>query len=1222
MIFLGSAGMRAVDSRNKTRYSTGQLCGHLRSLVLAVAACVFAVSASGQVPSVVFTAANGVTGICSSAAQASCDYGGTASHIAANSRGDVFITVSANSSYVMEQPVNGGPQVALITGLGGSYGGHSIYVDSSNNVWVPDTGDAQILFIPFVNGSYPTNVAHSGMANCSAFPVPATQTTSCVVPLGYPGNLGYYVQVGDMGIDAAGNLYLLDKYTGGNFYGGVDVLIQVSAATGAFTLLSTTLQNDASAQIAVSSAGDVFVVDYGSVTYFPAGHYSSPVGVPNLNGPNGVSMDASGNVFITNNSANNIIEIPRVAGSYNVGTQFVVANKLSTAYTSNASQGVAIDGFGKITYAGSYPNSLSALTVGSLSFGNTALTTSSGALTLNLAFNASVNFGTFSIVGPTGAFAVSTTTCAKANAYLIGGACSASVVYTATAVGPQTAQLLAFDNSGNLLGHATLSGNGTGPQLTVDPGTVSSIGSGWTAPGAIAIDPVGNLYVADASTGSIYKTTAGGSTKTTVATGFNGPTAVAVDAGGNLYVGDAGNAQIVEVPYATATSTYGSKIVLLTGLKGASGLALDNVGNLYVADSGNARVLRLASSGGQAVGSLVTVFGSGYTAPVAVAVDSGGAKVYVADSGQVIQTGILTGTNVTVLSGLTTAAGLAVDAGGSLFAVDSGAKTIVRLPNIGGALNANYKLTVGTIVTAPKGIAADASGSLYVTDPTNSAVGTMVRSTGALNFGTVNVLTPSSTVAATISDSGTSALTFASPYYVAAGNTSSFTVQSSSTCASGATIQPGAQCTVAAIFTPQAPGALSDTLSFTGTSGKLVLSGSGAQLAKTNLTVVQTSPTGTPSFGQPVVITATVAPQTGTGTPTGTVTFYLDTVAQTPVSLSGTSATFTFSTLTGGVHSITASYSGDSTFAYSSANTLTLTIAKASTAISTVALSSVFTNSTPVSQAPGVAVTFTATGLPAKATGTVSFYSGTNLLASGTVIAGAATASTSTLAVGLYNVTASYSGDANYIGSSSPAGVALLISNPTISMTTTATTIIGGGPAITLNFTSVSGFNDTADLSCAGLPKYAACAFAPAYVKVSSTQPGQVALSVVINQPPVIAVPGSMGGLGAGQGSGRAGIVLSMLLLLPSALAGFWLRGRRRRSARFAGFALTLLLLLGASVSGLSGCGGTSTASYATPKGTTALTVNATISIPNPTGPGYIPNPPPAQSLQLQLIVN
>jgi len=1212
--------MCAVDNGNRTLYSNRWVRRQLRSLMLPGAACLVAPSASAPVPSVVFTAANGITGICSSAAQASCDYGGTASHIAANSRGDVFVTVSANSSYVMEQPVNGGAQIALITGLGGSYGGHSIYVDSSNNVWVPDTGDAQILFIPFVSGSYPSNVAHGGMANCTAFPVPATQTTSCIVPLSYPGNLGYYVQVGDMGIDAAGNLYLLDKYTGGNFYGGVDVLIQVSAATGAFTLLSTTLQNDASAQIAVSSAGDVFVVDYGSVTYFPAGHYSSPVGVPNLNGPNGVSMDASGNVFITNNSAGNIIEIPRVAGAYNVGTQFVVSNKLSTGYTSNASQGVAIDGFGKITYAGSYPNSLSALTVGSLSFGNTALTASSGALTLNLAFNASVNFGTFSIVGPTGSFAVSTTTCGKGNAYLIGGSCVVSVVYTATAVGPQTAQLIAFDNSGNLLGHATLSGNGTGSQLTVDPGTVSAIGSGWSAPGAIAIDPSGNLYIADASTGNIYKTAAGSSSKTTVATGFNAPTAVAVDAGGNLYVGDAGNAQIVEVPYATATGTYGAHVVLLTGLKGASGLALDNVGNLYVADSGNARVLRLASSGGQLVGSLVTIFGSGFTAPVAVAVDSGGAQVYVADSGQVIQVGILTGTNVTVLSGLTTAAGLAVDAGGSLFAVDSGAKTIVRLPNIGGALNANFKLTVGTIVTAPKGIATDASGSLYVTDATNGAVGTMLRSAGALNFGTVNVLTPSSTVAATISDSGTSALTLASPYFVAAGNTSSFAVQSSSTCAAAATLQPGAQCTVAAVFTPQAPGALSDTLTFTGTSGKLVLSGSGAQLAKTNLTVVQTSPTGTPSFGQPVVITATVAPQTGTGTPTGSVTFYLDTVAQTPVSLTGSSATFTFSTLTGGTHAITASYSGDNTFAYSSANTLTLTIAKASTTISNVVLSSVFTNSTPVSQAPGVAVTFTATGLPAKATGTVSFYSGTNLLASGTVIGGAATASTTTLAVGLYGVTATYSGDPNYIASSSGSAVPLLISAPTISMTTSATSIIGGGPAITLNFISVSGFNDTADLSCANLPKYAACAFAPAYVKVSSTQPGQVALSVVINQPPVIVVPGSLGGWSAGHGSGRAGTVLSLLLLLPTALAGLWLRGRGRRAARFAGSALTLLLLLGASIAGLSGCGGTSTSSYATPKGTTTLTVNATVSVAS--GSGYQLNPPPAQSLQLQLIVN
>ena len=59
----------------------------------------------------------------------------------------------------------------------------------------------------------------------------------------------------------------------------------------------------------------------------------------------------------------------------------------------------------------------------------------------------------------------------------------------------------------------------------------------------------------------------------------------------------------------------------------------------------------------------------------------------------------------------------------------------------------------------------------------------------------------------------------------------------------------------------------------------------------------------------------------GTGIPTGTVTFTIDGQAQAPVSLTevggSDQATFTTSTLTPGTHTITAAYSGDSTFASS-----------------------------------------------------------------------------------------------------------------------------------------------------------------------------------------------------------------------------------------------------------------------------------------------------------------
>jgi hypothetical protein len=98
------------------------------------------------------------------------------------------------------------------------------------------------------------------------------------------------------------------------------------------------------------------------------------------------------------------------------------------------------------------------------------------------------------------------------------------------------------------------------------------------------------------------------------------------------------------------------------------------------------------------------------------------------------------------------------------------------------------------------------------------------------------------------------------------------------------------------------------------------------QLATT--TALDVAPTIS-SFGQPVTLTAVVA-TAGTGTPTGTVTFTIDGQARAPVSLTevggSDQATFTTSTLMPGTHTITAAYSGDTTFASSGSEPVSVTI--------------------------------------------------------------------------------------------------------------------------------------------------------------------------------------------------------------------------------------------------------------------------------------------------------
>jgi Big-like domain-containing protein len=194
-------------------------------------------------------------------------------------------------------------------------------------------------------------------------------------------------------------------------------------------------------------------------------------------------------------------------------------------------------------------------------------------------------------------------------------------------------------------------------------------------------------------------------------------------------------------------------------------------------------------------------------------------------------------------------------------------------------------------------------------------------------------------------------------------------------------------------------------------------------------TTALTSSLNTSTFGQAVTFTATVSPALG---PTGTVQFFDGATSLGTVALSAGNASLTTATLTAGApHSITASYSGNANYAGSPSSAVTQTVNQASTATA-------LTSSLDPSLF-GQAVTFTATVNPTSGpAGTVQFFDGLNSL--GTVPLSGVTASftTSTLAVGTHFITAAYSGDTNFTGSTS-ASVTQTISASTISTTTTLT---------------------------------------------------------------------------------------------------------------------------------------------------------------------------------------
>ena len=170
------------------------------------------------------------------------------------------------------------------------------------------------------------------------------------------------------------------------------------------------------------------------------------------------------------------------------------------------------------------------------------------------------------------------------------------------------------------------------------------------------------------------------------------------------------------------------------------------------------------------------------------------------------------------------------------------------------------------------------------------------------------------------------------------------------------------------------------------------------------------------SVSQTVIFTATVTAVAGT--PGGTVTFTIDGAQVGTSALIGGAATYSASTLTVGEHSVTAAYGGEAGFNGSASSVYTHTVSPANLVNTTTSLTSA-PNPSIVSRTVTFTATVTAvapgTGTPG---GTVTFTIGsasTPIALSG----GVATYSTSTLAVGVYSVTAAYGGDVSFNGSAS-----------------------------------------------------------------------------------------------------------------------------------------------------------------------------------------------------------
>ena len=359
---------------------------------------------------------------------------------------------------------------------------------------------------------------------------------------------------------------------------------------------------------------------------------------------------------------------------------------------------------------------------------------------------------------------------------------------------------------------------------------------------------------------------------------------------------------------------------------------------------------------------------------------------------------------------------------------------------------------------------------------------------------------------------------------------------------------------------------------------------------------------------QTITFTSTVSANVRgvTAVPTGRVTFLDGATSLGVVTLTGGVASFSTSTLAVATHRITAQYSGDSNF-HSRTSTVLSEVVNLATDATLLASS---LNPAPVGQSVTFTATITSTsgGTTATPTGTVTFSDGGTSLGSIQLAGGVATLSTSSLALGNHSITAQYSGDANFAGTSS--GLTQVIIAPDFSLAATPPSVTlnpGTSAQYTINVTPINGYNGTVTFTCGTLPATVTCAsFNPTSVTPSGNA---VSTTLTITTAAAAASFATPARPNSKPIAPKLWASLSALGLFGLVLAGSG-RKRNRRTAFILGIMLTVMAFT------LFGCSGgssntTPTPNAGTPAGNYTIAVTAT-----GTGTGS-----PTHSMNVTLVV-
>ena len=585
--------------------------------------------------------------------------------VAVDGAGNVYVADTGNNTIRKITPA--GSVTTLVGKAAGLKGPQGVAVDGAGNVYVADWGNDVVRKIT------PAGVVGTLAGDGS----------------GWADGVGVHAQFngpGGVAVDSAGNLYVADT--------GNDTIRRISASAVVTTLAGkppTFIQNPGEGM--------------SGIQYY----YGSTDGTgtdSRFNGPHGVAVDASGNVYVADSSNNTIRKITpagvvtTLAGSppsppttakgssvflFSPGSSYGSTDGTGGAARFAAPLGLAVDSAGKVYVADTDNDTIRTIT----SAGSVATLAGIAIQGANDGAGGAAQF--YYPIGAAVDYA--------GNVY-IADACN----HTIRKIAPTGAV-------------TTLAGS---------PGKAGSAdGEGSTAlfnyPEGVAVDGTGNVYVADTHNDTIRKVTpagvvttlagspgnAGSADGTGSAAQFFYPFGVAVDGSGNVYVGDYYNTEIRKItPAGVVTTLAGSPPIsggsnTLPQFDAVRGVAVDSSGNVYVA----------------AVFAIQKVTPAGIVTTLAGNAHSNGG-------------GNADGTGAAATFG--DAEGVAVDGAGNVYVADFGNNAIRKVTPAGVVTTLSATLSqyfssaevgIAAQPTMGLGVALDGSGKLYITEDTSTVGG-------------------------------------------------------------------------------------------------------------------------------------------------------------------------------------------------------------------------------------------------------------------------------------------------------------------------------------------------------------------------------------------------------------------------------------------------------------------------------------------------------------------